>query len=493
MPYDKTGDMNPSLKGIKPKITAGQGSLIASWADAMTKEGKVKSPWGVAISKFKRDYTVRGGKWVKRSDLKKENKPMEKPVIVNDTLGGEAVGIADPEVKEDYDTGVVACPVYNALSFKQLDEQKTASDISEEANELTRQFISIIQNNMWSSDVEDKIGALQSVFGEFIARLSALDLTAQSGESMKESLSEAHETEIQEFTELKPTEADKTCLHIDIIPIQPGWGNTRDNHYYPRPMLETCAAKFIGAKMYETDHRDEEKSTKTWVSTIVEMKGFTPDGAPIARVAVHNEDFADRLRRLHNEGILNKMECSILANGSVKPGYKEGDRTGKVVEEISDVISVDWVTRAGAGGQVLSLAESDGGTNMPDKDDEIKVDEPKVETPPAEPQVETSKEVIQETELTPEVKPLTTAEVMAELDKSDLPASTKYDLVKEAFKDVAEISAAVESAKAKLQELYQSGKVTSLGAVAQNKTLDEQHTESEKNKDALAEKAFGRK
>ena len=443
MPYDKTGDMNPSLKGIKPKITAAQGSLIASWAEAIGTDEK-KNGWAIAISKFKKLYTVRGGKWVKRDALKKENKPMAKTEIIE-------TPIEVMEVKED--EPVVS---FNALSFKQLDDFKAAADVSAEANELAREFISLVENNMWSPDVTDKIGALQSVFGEFIARLSALDLTAQPSESMKESLSEANETEIQEFTELKPTEADKTCLHIDIIPIQPGWGNTRDNHYYPRPMLESCAAKFVGAKMYETDHRDEDKSTKTWVSTIVEMKGFTPDGAPIARVAVHNEDFADRLRRLHNEGILNKMECSILANGSVKPGYKEGDRTGKIVEEISDVISVDWVTRAGAGGQALSLAESEGGTNMPDpgetkKEDEIKVDEPKVETPPAEPQVETSKEVIQETELTPEVKPLTTAEIMAELDKSGLPASTKYELVKEAYKDVAEISAAVEKERLHLQ------------------------------------------
>jgi hypothetical protein len=111
-------------------------------------------------------------------------------------------------------------------------------------------------------------------------------------------------------------------------------------------------------------------------------------------------------------------------------------------------------------------------------------------------QVETSKEVINESELKPEeiaeeVKPLTTAEIMAELDKSDLPGSAKYDLAKGAYKDVAEISAAVEQERLHLQELYQSGKVTGLGAV-QAQTLETKQVESDKAKDALAEKAFGR-
>ena len=138
MPYSKYEDMNPSLKGIKPKITLAQGNLIASWADAIGDGG-----WGIAISKFKKSYTVRGGKWVKRADLKKENKPMEK--TLHDTIDKEPVGVVHPVKQDDYATPVA---VFNALSFKQLDDQKAASDISEEANELTRQFISIVQNNM---------------------------------------------------------------------------------------------------------------------------------------------------------------------------------------------------------------------------------------------------------------------------------------------------------------------------------------------------------
>jgi hypothetical protein len=97
MPYNTPGEMNPALKGIRPKITAAQGTLIASWADAMTKEGKVKSPWSVAISKFKRDYTVRGGKWVKRTDLKKELQNMAINMNEASKNAGDYLIVDDPE------------------------------------------------------------------------------------------------------------------------------------------------------------------------------------------------------------------------------------------------------------------------------------------------------------------------------------------------------------------------------------------------------------
>ncbi len=552
MPYPQWGDMNPTLKGIKPKITVEQGNLIASWADAIGGN----YAWPTAISKFKKSYTVRRGKWVKRSDLKKEFQNMEPTLFEASKNAGDYLVVEDPEkpttwhlqVKkngkldhklmgdawaalhkgfrgntyegpnksaaitklkkmykdedmempaesaevEEYgdEVGAVlaaprpSCVPYNAISFQQLDDMKAQAEVTSEVMELTSEYTAMVQNIFWSSDIPDKVGALTSLFDEFISKLGEAGVAAQSSESMKESLSEAIETEIMEFTELEPTESDKTCLHIDIIPIQPGWGNKRDNHYYPRPMLESCASRFIGAKMYESDHRDEEKSTKTWVSTITEMKGFTPDGAPIARVAVHNADFADRLRRLHSEGILNRMECSILANGTVKAGYTEGDRSGKVVEEISDVISVDWVTRAGAGGQVLSLVENEkeGGNTMPDEK-EIK------ETPEIKPEEEKVVEKIKETE---PVTPLAIAEVMDELKKTDLLPASQLKLLEGTYKDVAEIQVAVEAEKKYLSNIYQSGRVTGLGAVSQPKNDDIIKGVDEK-KNALSKEAFGRK
>ena len=146
-------------------------------------------------------------------------------------------------------------------------------------------------------------------------------------------------------------------LHLDVALIRPGWGNKRDNHYYPRDVVERDAPVFAGVKMYETDHRQDEKSTRTWVSTVKEIVGYTDDGAPIGRVSVHDRNFAERLMALAADDLLEKMECSILAAGTARKGEVDG-RKGHVVEAITSAESVDWVTRAGCGGRALKLAET---------------------------------------------------------------------------------------------------------------------------------------
>jgi len=146
-------------------------------------------------------------------------------------------------------------------------------------------------------------------------------------------------------------------LHLDVALIQPGWGNARDNHYYNADVLKRDASVFKGTKMYESDHRAAEKSTRTWVSTVTDIVGFTDDGAPIARVSVHSRDFAERLLALNADGLLDKMECSILASGKARKGKVNG-RQGHIVESITAAESVDWITRAGAGGKALQIIES---------------------------------------------------------------------------------------------------------------------------------------
>jgi hypothetical protein len=151
---------------------------------------------------------------------------------------------------------------------------------------------------------------------------------------------------------------DAVPLHLDVALIRPGWGNPRDGHYYPADVLKRDASVFIGSKMYESDHKQSEKSTRTWVSTVTGITGYTDDGAPIARVSVHSADFAQRLQALNADGLLEKMECSILATGKANPG-NIGGKKGRIVESITSADSVDWVSRAGAGGRALNLAETD--------------------------------------------------------------------------------------------------------------------------------------
>jgi len=81
MPYSSIGEVNPAIKGIKPKVTLAQANKIAEWADAMEgrKDGP-ESPWAAAIAQFKRLYKAEGGKWVKKDT---GTKAQEMEVVCN--------------------------------------------------------------------------------------------------------------------------------------------------------------------------------------------------------------------------------------------------------------------------------------------------------------------------------------------------------------------------------------------------------------------------
>jgi len=207
--------------------------------------------------------------------------------------------------------------------------------------------------------------------------LSLLSNLQEDAEPMTESssLSEAATGYVIGIEEKEIETGKLTPLTLDIAVIEPGPGNAKDGHYYPAEVLKRDAAVFKGAKMYASDHRQEEKSVGTWVSTIKNCPvGFTESGAPIARVVVHKDWFAKDILSLREAGLLDRMECSILGSGKAKKA-KVGETEYNVVEAITSADSVDWVTRAGAGGRALALAESDtvspddGGTM--DKDKEV--------------------------------------------------------------------------------------------------------------------------
>jgi hypothetical protein len=154
-------------------------------------------------------------------------------------------------------------------------------------------------------------------------------------------------------------------LLMDVALIKPGFGNKKDKHYYKRNVLKRDAHVFEGVKMYTTDHRPDEKSVRTEVAVIKQCPvAFADDGAPIAQVAVHDGDFAEQARNRQKLGTLDSLECSILAMGTTKKGEIDGEEVN-IVEAITSAQSVDWVTKAGAGGHAVALAESNtGGVNM---------------------------------------------------------------------------------------------------------------------------------
>lgn len=149
------------------------------------------------------------------------------------------------------------------------------------------------------------------------------------------------------------SEAGNTAGKYPVKVIQPGWGSSG---YYSESVLAASAQLFEGAQMfwnhpkssdnYERPERDLRDLAG--VLTNVRYEESNANGAGIYGDATVFSPF----REVLNE-IGQYIGVSIRAGGKVHEGEAEG-RTGVQIDEINHVQSVDFVTRAGAGGKVLA-------------------------------------------------------------------------------------------------------------------------------------------
>lgn len=381
------------------------------------------------------------------------------------------------------------------ISFEQLEAEQRAIEKAMKAEELTGAFCRMIENIMASVEVEDKAGEINRLTAGFISRLNDLQEAEQRKviEQNAENEVELMEAESSPITELSETESGPLRAMVRII--KPGWGNKRNNHYYPKDVLQRDAYQFVGAKMYETDHNPQEKSTRTWVSTIEDIVGFE-DGAPLAKVAVHDEGFAERLRNLDELNMLEKMECSIYASGLAKGGFKLNGREGKQVEAITSVSSVDWVTRAGAGGAAVSLIENDNDEeNGMEKENTPK--EPEVQEEVVEEGVE-EVEILESEEETIEEKPeeqklLEVEQVKEILTETDLPNYAQTRLAYTGrFASEEEVKEAAKAELEYIKAVTRSGKPFGMNAQVDKKSdVVDGLAEANKAKDELTREFMG--
>lgn len=281
-----------------------------------------------------------------------------------------------------------------------------------------------------------------------------------------------HAIELVEVEEGR-TEYEGGPLKLHMALIEPGWGNTKDNNYYPREMLERDAHVFEGGKMYATDHRPEQKSVLTEVADILKAPvGFTGTGAPIALVGIHNPIFAQDVWNRNQLETLHKLESSIIGNGEVREGFTQNGRKGNWVEAIKEGSS-DFVTQAGAGGRVLALAESNGGERM--------ADEEKLEGEPTEADV---------TELGPAVPvairekedAFSAEDAAAIIDEATLPDEAKTDLKERSYSGADEVRTGVERMRDLVETLTGSGQVSGLGpSAAHDQRMTEQQMVENQN------------
>lgn len=149
--------------------------------------------------------------------------------------------------------------------------------------------------------------------------------------------------------------------------ISPGWGSSG---YYSPAVLEQAAADIVipaGTHMY-ADHPTEEEAqarpgrsikdlisvtaTDARLATLEDIAAGATKGALVAevRVAAPYRELIDDLGA--------DIGVSIRGDATdITEGVAEG-RTGRIIEGLAHVESVDWVTHAGRGGKVLQVLES---------------------------------------------------------------------------------------------------------------------------------------
>lgn len=152
--------------------------------------------------------------------------------------------------------------------------------------------------------------------------------------------------------ELGIRESDAEKREVVCVLIEQGVNHTK-RRYYPKETLQRAVGHFAGLKMF-LDHqtaREEaekpERSLEDWVATIREA--WYEDGKIMGRVHVHDDWLWEKL----SKDKTFREHIAISINGSGKSYFREieGQKV-QVVEVLTDIKSVDWVTEPGARGRV---------------------------------------------------------------------------------------------------------------------------------------------
>lgn len=152
--------------------------------------------------------------------------------------------------------------------------------------------------------------------------------------------------------ELGVKESDSKKREVVCVLIEAGMNHSK-RRYYPKETLKKAVESFAGKKMFldhqtaEEERQQPERSLEDWVATVKEA--WYEDGKIMGRVHVHDDWLwskleADKVFREH---------IAISINGSGKSYFREIEgKSVQVVEVLTDVKSVDWVTEPGARGRV---------------------------------------------------------------------------------------------------------------------------------------------
>jgi len=147
---------------------------------------------------------------------------------------------------------------------------------------------------------------------------------------------------------------------VPIKVIAPGWGSSG---YYPADVLERDGPKVFAKGLHAYwNHPTASEEAERPERDLRDLAGVLESGARweangVAGPGLYADlkvmpAFAGSVEALHEH-----IGMSIRASGRATIGEAEG-RTGAIIQEIVLADSVDFVTKAGAGGQVLALFEA---------------------------------------------------------------------------------------------------------------------------------------
>lgn len=177
---------------------------------------------------------------------------------------------------------------------------------------------------------------------------------AQLRESRVDHSKESTRTIVQDYVPLTEAEISSKGT-ASVVVLRPGF-NSSKQRYYAHDTIARDYKVFEGAKMY-ADHPTEqdeklrpERSIKDWVATLKNVK-VNNRNEIIGEAVIVEPWMQEKLTALKDKGLLNEMGISINAIGQATKQTIDGVSTA-FIEKIVRARSVDFVTEAGAGGQV---------------------------------------------------------------------------------------------------------------------------------------------
>ena len=281
------------------------------------------------------------------------------------------------------------------------------------------------------------------------------------GEKFMEKNMENTETKIEEIkatTEvlrdviIPLDESEVKQPNIPLKIIQPGWGSSG---YYSEQLLKNSAGMYKAGTLMFWDHPSEseekdrpERSLRDLAGVLVTDGTYKEDGKAGPGIYALAKPFPEFRGTL--EAIAPHIGVSHRAMGLAKQGEAEG-RKGNVIEKLTHVESVDFVTQAGAGGQVVSLFESakNGGAQTELNNKEEKRMELEKQLQEAQTKIKEGEDLLKvekEAREAAEKKVQENSDKLAEISKKEM--SDKVDGIKTAI--LAEVKDLPEAAKKRI-------------------------------------------